>query len=97
MLIGSLNWAVTLGRFDVHYAVSTMGRYQIAPREGHLEDALRIFGYLKHHIKRRISFDADLPEIPLGDEVEHNWENFILMQQKRSLMTRPSPRVSLWS
>ena len=31
MLIGSLNWAITLGRFDVYYVACTMGRYQIAP------------------------------------------------------------------
>ena len=57
----------------MHYAASTMGRYQIAPTEGHLEGALRVFGYLKHHIKSRIIFDADYPEIPAGDEIEASW------------------------
>ena len=47
MLIGSMNWAVTLGRFDVYYAAATMARYSIAPREGHLKTVLRVFGYLK--------------------------------------------------
>ena len=32
MLIGCLNWSVTLCSFDVHYADSTIGRYQIAPK-----------------------------------------------------------------
>ena len=58
MLIGSLNWAVMLGRFDVHYTASTMGRYQIAPCEGHLEHVFSIFGYLKHHRKHRLFFDS---------------------------------------
>ena len=35
-MIGSLNWAITLGRFDVQHATSTMARYSMAPREGHV-------------------------------------------------------------
>ena len=57
----------------MHYAASTMGRYQPAPREGYLEQVLQIFGYLKHHRKRKIVFNADYPEVPVGDEVELNW------------------------
>ena len=30
-LIGSLNWILTLGRFDIAYALSTMSRYNMAP------------------------------------------------------------------
>jgi len=51
MLTGSLNWAVTLGRFDVMFAAVTMARYSIAPREGHMKTMLRVFGYLKGHQK----------------------------------------------
>ena len=72
MLIGSLHWVITLGRFDVHYAASTMLRYQPAPREGHLEKVLQIFGYLKQHRKHKIVFNDDYPEVPVGDEVELN-------------------------
>ncbi len=44
MLIGCLNWVVTLGRFDVHYATSTLSRYATCAREGHLKETLRVFG-----------------------------------------------------
>ena len=54
MLIGSLNWAVTLGRFDVMFSAITMARYSSMPREGHLKVCLRVFGYLKHHSKGTI-------------------------------------------
>jgi hypothetical protein len=33
-LVGSVNWMVTLGRFDIHYAVNTLAQYTVAPREG---------------------------------------------------------------
>jgi hypothetical protein len=35
-LIGQLQWAVSLGRFDIATAVMTMSSYRIQPREGHL-------------------------------------------------------------
>ena len=44
MLVGSANWCVTLRRFDIHYAVSTLGRYSAAPKEGHMKVMLRILG-----------------------------------------------------
>ena len=47
-MIGSLNWAITLGRFDIQYATSTMARYNMAPRKGHVDAVIRILGYLKN-------------------------------------------------
>ena len=36
MLVGSLNWLITLGRYDVHHSCVTLARYMMIPREGHL-------------------------------------------------------------
>ena len=46
-LIGSANWLITLGRFDVHYATNALSHFSMAPRRGHLEAMIRVFGYLK--------------------------------------------------
>jgi Reverse transcriptase (RNA-dependent DNA polymerase) len=46
-LIGSANWMITLGRFDIHYAVNTLSRFSMAPRQTHLQAMIRVFGYLK--------------------------------------------------
>ena len=43
MLIGSAQWAITLGRFDIAYATNTLARYSALPRKGHLEALLRVF------------------------------------------------------
>ena len=32
-LIGALQWAVTLGRFDIQCGVATLSRFRCAPRE----------------------------------------------------------------
>lgn len=45
-IIGSLNWAITLGRFVIHYSTNSLSRYNISPREGHLSAVIRILGYL---------------------------------------------------
>jgi hypothetical protein len=36
-MIGSLQWIITIGRFDVHTAMMTMSGFRIAPRVGHLD------------------------------------------------------------
>ena len=36
-LIGTGIWIITLGRFDVAYAISTLAAYSALPREGHLK------------------------------------------------------------
>lgn len=46
-LVGCANWLVTLGRFDIAYAVNALSRFSMAPRQGHLQAMIRIFGYLK--------------------------------------------------
>ena len=62
MMVGTLNWLVTLGRWDVHYAAQTFARYSQAPREGHMDAMRRVFGYLKHFSKRSIVYDARMPK-----------------------------------
>ena len=57
MLIGCAQWAITLGRIDITYAVSIMSRYNMMPRIGHFTAMKQLFGYLKGHKKGRIIFD----------------------------------------
>jgi hypothetical protein len=45
-MIGSLQWAISLGRFDIQRATMTMSRLRTAPRKGHLERLKRMYGYL---------------------------------------------------
>ena len=56
-LIGSANWLITLGRFDVAFATSTLARYSSAPREGHFVAAQQIFGYLRKFPKGQLTID----------------------------------------
>ena len=62
-LLGSANWIITLGRFDIAYAVNTLSRYSMAPREGHLKAMMRILGYLRTMPKGKILIDPNEPSI----------------------------------
>ena len=66
-LIGSLQWVIQIGRFDVTTAVMTLSRFRAAPREGHLRRAQRIFGYLskmRHGTIRIRTEEPDYSDIP---------------------------------
>ena len=56
-LIGILRWLCELGRVDVLYETSVMSQYLAAPREGHLQQVLNIFYYLKHHNRSWLVLD----------------------------------------
>jgi hypothetical protein len=73
MLIGSAQWAVTLGRYDIQYTTNTMARYGSCPKAGHLKRVIRMFGYLKHHQKFRIIFNNDPPNYEGSTFLDHDW------------------------
>ena len=62
-LIGSANWVVVLGRFDIAYATSTLARYSTLPRKGHYKAAQRIFGYLRKFPHGKIVIDVNQPAV----------------------------------
>ena len=63
-LIGMLRWAIEIGRVDIYTEVSMLSAYQAAPRQGHLEQVLHIFAFLRKNPKLTLYFDPQLPIIP---------------------------------
>jgi hypothetical protein len=53
-MIEMLQWTVSIGRIDTCYAVSSMSRFCVCQREGHLHCVYRIFGYLKRYPNKAI-------------------------------------------
>ena len=45
-MIGQLQWAITLGRYDILAQVMSMSRFRLGPKIGHLERMKRLYGYL---------------------------------------------------
>jgi hypothetical protein len=72
-LIGALQWAITLCRFDIATAVMTLGRYRCAPRKGHLERVKRIVGYLMEYKKAAIRFRTHIPDHSGTPPQDYTW------------------------
>ena len=99
MIIGSLNWLVTLGRYDIYHAASTMARYGMAPREGHLNATKRILGYLRAYPKISIRYNARLPDFSKYKTTTYNWFQSYPEAQETLPHNIPKPRgqlVKLW-
>ena len=47
LMVGSANWIVTLGRFDIAFALQSLSRFSMAPQVGHLARMKKLFCYLK--------------------------------------------------
>lgn len=75
-LIGTAQWIVLLGRMDIAQAVTSLSRFNVAPRQGHLARAFRIFGYLKRHKHRCIRIDPRSPLIDHGLLATNNPPDF---------------------
>ena len=60
-LTGMCIWAVTLGRIDICYATSSLGRFNSEPRIGQLERLWRLIGYLKKNPEKFIVIDSREP------------------------------------
>ena len=60
-LIGELRWAIEIGRVDILTEVSILSAYQASPRQGHLEQVIHIYGYLKKYEKLTLYFDPQIP------------------------------------
>jgi hypothetical protein len=71
-MIGCLQWAVSLGRFDIQTSTMTMSRFRVAPREGHLERLKRMYGYLRKFSSAAIRVRVDEPQ--LGELPDQSFE-----------------------
>jgi hypothetical protein len=45
-LIGSMQWAISIGHFDIAVHVMSMSSFKTSPRHGHLDQAKCMVGYL---------------------------------------------------
>ena len=61
-LVCSIQWGVTLGRFDVNTAVMSMSSFCAQPRKGHLKRLWRIIAYLCKYRHFKIHFCTEEPD-----------------------------------
>jgi Reverse transcriptase (RNA-dependent DNA polymerase) len=72
-MIGSLQWAISLGRFDIQTTIMTMSRFRTAPRKGHLERLKRIYGYLRRFKSAAIRVRVNEPDFSTLPVQKFDW------------------------
>ena len=74
-MVGQLQWAVTLGRYDILAHVMSMSRFGLAPKVGHIESMKRIYGYLSRTKQYALRFRTDEPNYMHLPDLEYDWTN----------------------
>ena len=72
-LIGSLQWLVSMGRYDIATAVMTMSSFRSMPRKGHLERVKRMVGYAVNMREACIRIRVDEPDYSDVPIPEYDW------------------------
>jgi hypothetical protein len=76
-IIGCCVWIIVLGRFDKALAATSMSRFNMLPREGHLKAVKRILSYLKTFPKGRLIVDTTYSDHSIFSIEDHtNWMEF---------------------
>ncbi len=86
-MIGMLQWTVSIGRLGICYAVSSMSRFCVSPREGHLHRVFRIFGYLKKYPNKSIGL-VDRDPILNSDILQEITTSHDFMSNMRMLLKK---------
>jgi hypothetical protein len=72
-MIGALHWVVTLGRFDVMTATTSLAKFRMEPRQGHLERLKGVYGYLAGTNDGAIRFRTGEPDYTDLPDQEYDW------------------------
>jgi hypothetical protein len=75
-LISVMRWMVELGQIDIATEVSMLSSYLACPREGHLENALHVMGYLQLKHNSQLIFDPTYPDIDQTAFPSFEWMEF---------------------
>ena len=72
-VVGSLQWAISLGRIDITTAVMTLSRFRSMPRKGHLARAKRVVAYLRKMSDACIRIRVHEPDYSSIPVVKYDW------------------------
>ena len=91
-LIGSLQWLITLGRWDIQTSVMTLSSFRAKPRKGHLLRAKRVYGYIRRFKHYKIRFRTGEPDLSnLDCNTEMDWSRDVYEEQSEQLPTDSPP------
>jgi hypothetical protein len=74
-IIGMMQWMCKIGCIEIATEVSLLSSHLTYPREGHLDTALRVMGYLRLKYNSQLIFDPSYHHIDDSTFQHHDWRN----------------------
>jgi hypothetical protein len=75
-VIKMMQWMCNIGLIDIATEVLVLSSHLAYPREGHLDAALHVMGYLQLKYNSQLIFDPTYPHFDDSTFQHHNWEEF---------------------
>jgi hypothetical protein len=91
-LIEAMQWAISLGRFNITTAVMTLSGFRTAPRIGHLEPVKGVYNYLAKMKHAAICICTEEPDSSSLPNQDFDWCNTVYRDASKLLPTdAPEP------
>ena len=84
-MIGQLQWAITLDRYDILAHVMSMSRFRLAPKIGYLERIKRLYGYLAKTKDFAIRYRTKEPDYSHLQKQEYKWTRTVYGNVKEEI------------
>jgi hypothetical protein len=76
-LIGAMQWAISIGHFDIAVHVMTMSSFRASPHRGHLEQVKHMVGYLSKFHFAELCVLIDEPDFSDIEVAEYDWSKSV--------------------
>jgi hypothetical protein len=76
-LIGAMQWAISIGHFDIAVHVMMMSSFRASPCHGHLEQVKCMVGYLSKFRFAELRILTDEPDFSDIEVAEYDWSKSI--------------------
>ena len=72
-MIGAMQWAISIGCFDIATAVMSLSSFRVAPCVGHLKRCKHIYAYLSKMQHAAIRVRTDEPDFSALPDITYDW------------------------
>jgi hypothetical protein len=88
-----MQWAISIGRWDIQTAVMTLSSFRAQPRIGHLLRVKRMYAYLIKFRYFKIRFDTREPDYEAAEIQKYDWDNTAYGNGEEDLpLNAPKPK-----
>ena len=83
-----------MGRVDINVETSMLYSHLAIPREGHIQELLHVFAYIKKHMNTEMVLDPSKPEIDMNSFQRHDLSCSIYSSAGEELKEALTPNMT---